>query len=285
MNLVDTHAHLDFTQDKTGWCQRAKEAGVNKIICVGTSVEASLRCVEIAEKYSSEDLQIYATVGIHAQDGQKDMQKYGSLERCIDELKQIFRSAQDDKTVVGVGECGYDFKIENRVKRTEFSDKEREFQKELFKAQIELAAELNLPMVIHCRNAWEETFELIDSIAKQVSLQNDREESFRGVFHSWTGDWEAAKRALEMGFHISFSGIVTFKNAPEVQEVAKKIPLERMLLETDSPFLAPHPLRGSPNEPKNVKIIAEFITQLRNFPVDQVARVTSENAGRLFGIE
>lgn len=259
--LVDTHAHLDFTNDKEGWCQRAKEAGVNKIICVGTSVEASRECVEISEKYSSDDLQIYATVGIHAQDGKSDVDKFGSLEKCILQLKQ---TALSSEKVIGVGECGYDFRDQSPETR------DQEFQRELFAAQIELAAELGLPLLIHCRNAWKETFELISNF------------QLRGLFHSWTGDWEAAKRVLEMGFYISFSGIVTFKNASKVQEVAKKMPIDGMLLETDSPFLAPHPLRGSKNEPKNVKITASFIAQLRNVPVDQLASVTSKNVGRLF---
>lgn len=273
MNFVDTHAHLDFTDDVEGWIKRAQEAQVNKIICVGTSVEASRKCMEIAQKFSTDDLQIFTTVGIHAQDGKKDMQKYGSLDRCIDELKQILRSAQDDKLVVGVGEAGFDFKVtSDKLQVT--SDTEKKFQRELFRAQIELVIDLKLPLIIHCRNAWDETFELLSTVNR---------ERLTGLFHSWTGDWEAAKRVLELGFYISFSGIVTFGNAPNVQEVAKKVPLKRTLLETDSPFLAPEPLRGKTNEPKNVKIVAEFIAQLRNFPVDRLADVTSENAERLFG--
>ena len=123
---------------------------------------------------------------------------------------------------------------------------------------------------MHCRNAFAETFELLGKSS--------------GVFHSWTGDWEAAKRAIDLGFYISFSGIVTFKNAPNVQEAAKKMPIERMLLETDSPFLAPEPVRGSKNEPKNVRIVAEFVASLRNLSPEHIAQETSENAERLFGI-
>ena len=271
--LVDTHAHLDFTNDQEGWCQRAKEVEVNKIICVGTSVEASRKCVEISEKYSSDDLQIYATVGIHAQDGKSDVGKFGSLEKCTLQLKQ---TALSSEKVIGVGECGFDVKFTTDRKQLT-TDKEIEFQKGLFEAQIKLANELELPLIVHCRNAWDSTFEILSNVSGQLS-------NVPGVFHSWTGDWEAAKRVLEMGFYISFSGIVTFKNAPKVQEVAKKMPIDRMLLETDSPFLTPHPLRGSKNEPKNVKITASFIAQLRNVPVDQLASVTSKNVGRLFGI-
>ena len=278
--LVDTHAHLNFTEDKEGWCRRAKEAEVNKIICVGTSVEASRKCVEISEKYSSDDLQIYATVGIHAQDGKSDVDKFGSVDKCIVELRQILDQVENDnRRVVGVGECGYDIYLEGDTKQVT-SATERKFQKELFVAQIRLAQELELPLLIHCRNAWKETFRLLERFQGSTS----KSRTLKGLFHSWTGDWEAAKRVLEMGFYISFSGIVTFKNASRVQEVAKKMPSDGMLLETDSPFLTPHPLRGSKNEPKNVKITASFIAQLRNVPVDQLASVTSKNVGRLFGI-
>ena len=255
--LVDTHAHLDFSDDVDGWIARAKEKGVSKIICVGTSVEASRQCVEIAQKHSSNDLQIYASVGIHAQDGREDIQKYGNP---IGELEKIAKSS---KKVIAVGECGFDF-------RDGTSDEEKKFQKEIFEAQIGLAAQLKVPLLVHCRNAFAETFELLGKSS--------------GVFHSWTGDWEAAKRAIDLGFYISFSGIVTFKNAPNVQEAAKKMPIERMLLETDSPFLAPEPVRGSKNEPKNVRIVAEFVASLRNLSPEHIAQETSENAERLFGI-
>ena len=290
--LVDTHAHLDFTDDPKKWLDGAKEAGVGKIICIGTSVEASKKCAELADKYSSDDLQIYATSGIHAQDGKEDIKRYGSLVRCIDELRKILDQVENkrayfpdkrenDKLIVAVGECGFDFKSgRDQLPET------RRFQEELFEAQIELAAQLRLPLVVHCRNAWEETFKILTKL-RGTSLPGAPQGStskLTGVFHSWTGDWKAAKKALSLGFYISFSGIVTFGNAPNVQEVARKMPIARMLLETDSPFLAPHPLRGSKNEPKNVKLVAEFIAQLRNFPLEKIMSVTSENAGRLFEI-
>ncbi len=291
--FVDTHAHLDFTDNPQAWIDGAKENNVSKIICVGTSVEASKKCVDIAEKYSESirsrnkfgmtkggDLQIFASVGIHAQDGREDVEKFGSLGKCIEILNQV---QNDSKKVVAVGECGFDFKLGNRVKRIELSEKEQKFQKELFEAQIRLAVELNLPILIHCRNAWVETFEVLSGQSPELTQQGTAL-NLKGLFHSWTGSWDDAQRALKLGFYISFSGIVTFKNAPVIQDVAKRVPLERMLLETDSPFLAPEPMRGSPNEPKNVKIVAQFIAKLRNLPVDEVASVTSNNAGRLFGI-
>lgn len=270
MNFVDTHAHLDFTDDKEGWIKRAKENGVGKIICVGTSVDASRKCMEIAEKYSTDDLQIFATVGIHAQDGKNDIEKFGSFDKCVDELRQIAKSSSK---VVGVGEAGFDVKSDrDQLPET------KELQGRLFEAQIGLAAELKLPLIVHCRNGWEETFELLRKFSTRSNSK------LRGLFHSWTGDWETAQKALDLGFYISFSGIVTFKNATDIQNVAKNVPLDRMLVETDSPFLSPEPFRGKTNEPKNVKIIAEFIARLRDLPIDRLADVTSKNAGRLFGI-
>lgn len=264
--LVDTHAHLDFTEDKKGWIARAKEAGVDKIICVGTSVAASKKCVEIAQNYSSDELSIYATVGIHAQDGKEDVEKYGSLSGCIDELRKIARSSNK---VIGVGETGFDFKSD------ELSDKVKKFQNKLFEVQIELAMKLKLPLIIHCRHAFDETFDLLSTMNR---------EPITGLFHSWTGDSEAAQKALDLGFYISFSGIVTFKNAPAVQDVAKRVPLDRMILETDSPFLAPDPLRGMLNEPKNVKIVGKFIADLRGQPFELISSQTTSNAIRLFGL-
>jgi TatD DNase family protein len=266
--LIDTHAHLDFSDDLDGWLAGAKSEGVTKIICVGTSVDASGKCAEIAQEYSSKDLQIYATCGIHAQDGKDDIKNSGSLYQCINTLKQI---ASDSNKVVAIGECGLDVKVISEKLKV-ISE-----QRELFEGQIKLAEELKLPLIIHCRNAFDETFDLLSVVNGQLS-------NVCGLFHSWTGNWEAAQTALNLGFYISFSGIVTFKNAPDVQEVAKKIPLDRVLIETDSPFLSPEPLRGKQNEPKNVRIVAEFIARLRNLPVDQIASVTSNNAGRLFGI-
>ena len=285
MALVDSHAHLDFptslsngefrgtsADDLNGWLERAKDEGVNKIICVGTSIEASRKCVEIAERYSSPDLQIYATVGIHAQDGKDDVGNAGSLLQCFKTLKQI---ATSSGKVVAIGECGYDFYLDGE-KRIKMVDKDRQFQKKLFEAQIRLAAELDLPLVVHCRNAWKKTFSLLSTVYGLPTRT--------GVFHSWTGDWEAAQKVIELGFYISFSGIVTFDNAPDVQDVASRMPLDKMLLETDSPFLSPVPFRGLGNEPKNVKIIAEFVAKLRNLSVGQIEEVTSKNAQRLFGI-
>ena len=266
--LVDTHAHLDFVEDLRGTIERAKDAGVKKIICIGTSIDASKKCVEIAQKHSSSEIEIYATCGIHPEDGKGDIEKYG--ENCIHELEKIVKSS--DK-VVGIGECGLDYYLTAGGKQMT-TDEEKKGQIDLFKAQVEVASELNLPIVVHCRNAWGEIFDLLKVDGLQSKL--------RGVFHSWTGDLEAYKRAASSGFYVSFSGILTFKNAPKIVEVAKNADLERIVLETDSPFLSPEPLRGRKNEPKNVRIVAEFLADLRDLPLEKIEDITSKNAKRLF---
>lgn len=273
--LVDSHAHLDFLpKDRTieAVLSAAKDNGVNQIICIGTSIEASKKSIEIAERFSGKDIQIYASCGIHPQDGKEEIKKH-SLYRCIDLLKQITTSS---RRVVAIGECGLDYFL-NGDSRGPTTDDDKEFQRELFKAQVKLACDLNLPLVVHCRNAWEEIFSLLTT---DYGLHTRP----RGVFHSWTENIEAVKKALDLGFYISFSGIVTFKNAQEIQEAAKIVLLDRMLVETDSPFLAPEPIRGSQNEPANVKITADFLASLLSMQPDDLYAATVENAQKLFGI-
>ena len=279
--LVDTHCHLDFSDNPQEWIDNAAGQNVKKLICVGTSVEASKKCIEIADSTSSvrpgsglrgakENIpEVYATVGIHPQDGKEDIEKYG--ENYIDELRKI---ALSSKKVVAIGEIGLDYYLASE-KRVKTVDKDKEFQRKLFVDQIKLACELKLPIIVHCRNGWGEVFEIIESGKLKI-------ENLGGVFHSWTGDLQAAKRAIDLGFYISFSGILTFKNAPQVQEVAKWVPLEKVILETDSPFLAPVPHRGEQNEPKNVKIIAQFLADLRSVSLDRIEEATCKNAEKLF---
>lgn len=279
VNLTDTHCHLDMIPDEKIALLRAKEAGVGTIINVGTSIDASKQSIAIAN--STDLVEIYATCGIHAQEGPKDIKKYG--KNFIEELK---KTAVSSKKVVGIGECGMDyFEVESAQGivtlrqaqgKQATSDKEKKEQRELFEAQVQLANELELPLIIHCRNAWEDTFRLL-------SIDN-RQSTLRGLFHSWTGTVEQAKRALSLGFYISISGIVTFKNSGEIPEVAKMIPADRILVETDSPYLSPVPMRGKQNEPKNVKITAQFVAELRGVSLDEISSITTRNARNLFKI-
>ena len=318
--LVDSHAHLEAVDDLEGSLKRAKEAGVGKIITIGTSLASSRKAIEIADKFSAGDLQIYATCGLHPRDAKGEIDNLGMFH-CFETLKQITESSSQ---VVGVGEAGLDYYPDT-------ADEEKNFQRELFENQINLAADLKLPLIIHCRNGWDEIFELLKTTINYSSSEtkgrieksfdpelksegfstssNSKVPSLWGVFHSFTGIWQDAKKALDLGFYISFSGIVTFKNAKEIQEVGKKMPIERMMIETDSPFLSPEPIRNGPpkltshlsstirtrleernrrvykqNEPKNVRIIAEFLAHLRSQPIDKIIGASADNAKKLFGI-
>ena len=291
--LVDSHAHLEVStsprglrgasiDDLEGVLARAKESGVEKIVTIGTSIDSSKKAIEIAQQYSTNDLQSFATCGLHPKDAASDIHQNPLHYNSV--LESIVLSS--DK-IVAIGECGLDYYLGSMSQGSETSEKEKEFQRELFEAQSKLACDLNLPLIIHCRNAWYDIFDLITTTIPNRGLTP------KGVFHSWTGDWDTAKKALGLGFYISFSGIVTFGNARDIQEVAKKMPIDRMLVETDSPFLAPEPLRsaqgklgrGKTNEPKNVKIIAKFLADIRHQSVDLICQQTYANANRLFRLK
>lgn len=276
--LIDSHAHLDFVEDIEAVLDRAKKAGVVKIVTIGTSVECSKKCIEIAEKYSVAGLEIFATCGIHPEDGKADLEKYGSISKTIEEL---FKLTKTSNRVVGIGECGLDYYLDGERKTYETKKK---FQSELFEAQIRLASDLDLPLVVHCRNGWEEVFDLIreSKVTGSDPIEGATLKKLAGVFHSWTGDWQAAQKAIRLGFYVSFSGIVTFKNAPLVGEVARKVQIDRILIETDSPFLAPVPMRGQKNEPENVKIIASHLSEIRKTNLAAISEETSKNAQNLF---
>lgn len=276
--LIDSHAHLDFVEDIEAVLDRAKKAGVIKIVTIGTSVDCSKKCIDLAEKYSSSDLEIFATCGIHPEDGKADFKKYGSITNTIEEL---FKLAKSSDRVVGIGECGLDYYFDGDRKT---DDADKKFQRNLFEAQIKLAGDLKLPLIVHCRNGWEEVFDLIKASCARGSdsVEGTTVNKFTGVFHSWTGDWQASQKAIELGFYVSFSGIVTFKNAPLISEVARKLQIDRILIETDSPFLAPVPMRGQKNESENVKIIASHLSEIRKTNLAAISEETSRNAQKLF---
>lgn len=271
MELIDCHAHLETIDELKIILLRAKEAGVGKIITCGSSIEWSRKCVELAED-GSNLVEIFACCGIHPQDGREEVKKLGG--KYIDELRKL---ATSSNKVVAIGECGLDYGVEIRDQRLETSNQGRKFQGKLFEAQINLACELKLPVVIHCRNAWNDVLKILETGPWKLG-------TIQGMFHSWTGTLADAKRAIDLGLYISFSGIVTFRNAGEILDVAKWAPLERMLIETDTPFLTPMPFRGKQNEPKNVKMTAQFLAQLRGESLDKIAEATTRNAEELFGI-
>ena len=254
--LIDTHAHLDFKEfdkDCDKVIKRAFENDVEKIINIGCNLDRSQASIDLAHKYEN----IFASIGVHPHDGKKN---------SIDEISEkLFEMAQEKK-VVAIGEIGLDY---YRLEK----ENDKDIQKKVFRTQLDIAKEFDLPVILHCRDAYEDMIDII------------KKDNFkRGVSHCFLGSKEIAKRYLELGFYISFTGVITFKNAGEVIDVVREIPLERILVETDAPFLAPEPHRGKRNEPAYVKYVAEKIATIKEIGYDQVAKVTTKNAEELFGI-
>lgn len=253
--LIDTHAHLQdgkYSDDLEAVLKRAEDAGVEKIICVGYNYQSSLETLELAKKYK----QIYAVVGIHPHDA-----KSYNLEIAA----KLFEMGKDPK-VVAIGEMGLDF----------YRDlSPRETQRKVFKEQIKIAQELYKPIVVHDRDAHQEVLEIVK---KEKAGKND------GVMHCYSGHLPLAIEFMSLGFYISFAGPITYKNAQKTHEVASKMTLERMVIETDCPYLAPEPIRGKRNEPSYVRSVAEKIAELRNKTLEEIAYLTTRNAEKLFRI-
>jgi len=256
--IIDTHAHIDmdaFDDDRSEVIQRAKNTGIDYILNVGCDIESSLRSIELTERYDF----IYGTAGIHPHDVKKiDYQTYDQLKELLAHPKMI-----------ALGEIGLDF-FKN------YSPPDQ--QKEHLRKQVELSRELQKPIIIHCRDANEDTIAILsDYFPKNPSARS-------GIFHCFSGNQELAERALEMGFYISFSGSVTFKKSDELRTIAKTIPADRLFVETDCPFLAPIPNRGKRNEPSYVIHTAQLIADIRGLDIKDVQRTTSLNFFELFGI-
>lgn len=255
--LIDSHAHLDdkrFNPDRDILIKSLKENGVDLVLNIGADIKTSRASLDLAKKYDN----IYAVVGVHPHSA-KDLE--GS------DLSELRKMAKEDK-VVAIGEIGLDFYYDNSP---------RDIQRKWFIRQVELAQELDMPIVIHSREASQETFDIL----KEASLKKP----LRGILHSYSGSYEMAMEYIKLGFYIAIGGPVTFKNARVPKEVAKKIPLDKLLIETDSPYLTPEPYRGKRNEPMYVKYVAKTIGELRNTSYEEIARATSENLLSLLGIE
>lgn len=254
IDLIDSHAHLDaeeFSADLPEVLQRAAKAGVVSIVAPGIDLESSRRLVSLAHQYD----RIYVAVGIHPH------QADGFTGQEITELREL---AGDEK-VVAIGEIGLDYEREYAP---------RQDQRRALRAQLELACELSLPVILHHRQAKEDLWSLLSEAGPDL----------RGVLHAFAGDEAWARRCLETGFYLSIAGPVTFLNARKLQATLARLPLERLLLETDSPYLAPHPYRGQRNEPAWVRRVAEAISSLLGAPLEEVFRVTTRNAQLLFGL-
>ncbi len=250
--IIDSHSHYDderFSSDREQVLFDLKNHNVEKIINVGYNLESSENAVLLANKYDF----IYAAVGFHPSDA-KDLTD-DAMNRLIELTK--------DKKVVAWGEIGLDYHYDNI---------DKDAQKEAFIKQMKIAKELNLPVSIHTRDAMADTLEIVKKFQTP------------GVFHCYSGSLEIAKELVKIGYYISFSGTVTYKNAKNVKEVAKWIPSDRYLIETDCPYLAPEPVRGKRNDSRNLNYTAQHIAELRNVSVEQVIRESCENTKRLFGI-
>ncbi|ASB86630.1 TatD family hydrolase [Bacillus sonorensis] len=253
--LFDTHAHLNaeqFNEDLEDVIARAKEAKVEHIVVVGFDRPTIKRVMELIETYDF----IYAAIGWHPVD---------AIDMTDEDLQWIKELSSHEK-VVAIGEMGLDYHWDKSPK---------DIQKEVFRKQIALAKEVKLPIVIHNRDATEDVVTI---------LREEGAEEVGGIMHCFTGSAEVAKECINMNFYLSFGGPVTFKNAKKPKEVVKQIPNDRLLIETDCPYLTPHPFRGKRNEPGYVKLVAEQIAELKGMTYEEVAAITSENAKKLFGI-
>lgn len=254
--LIDTHAHLDgeaFQEDQAEVIARARENGVSTIINIGFNKETIPTTMALAEKYDF----IYAAVGWHPQDA-KDM-----TDADFDHLRELCAHPK----VVAIGEIGLDYYWDTSPK---------DIQHTVFRRQIRLARELGKPIIIHNRDAHDDVVRI---------LREENAAEVGGIMHCYSGSWEIAKMCLAMNFYISFGGPVTFKNAKQPKEVLKQVPLDRLLIETDSPYLCPDPFRGKRNESAYVKYVAEAAAALKEMPVEELAAITSTNAKRVFGLK
>lgn len=258
MHFFDSHAHYDdckFEEDRNNILKEIYEKGITKLITAGYSLESSINALKIAEEYKF----IYTTVGISPNDIQND------IESIKQEIKQLEKLAQNEK-VVAIGEIGLDY---------HWNTENKELQKIAFSLQIELANKLNLPIVIHTREAIQDTLDIIKNVVKPVK---------KGVFHCCPLNRELVKEALKLGFYISFAGPITFKNSKNADEIIDMVPTNKMLIETDSPYLSPEPNRGKRNDSRNVKYIAEKIANVKKMDLEEIADITYKNAMRIFEI-
>ena len=246
--FIDSHCHLDLLAQEEGGIDlainNAKENGVDHILCISIDKSSCHKIIEIVES----NTYLSASIGIHPNIEQTE-------NFTVEELILL----AGHKKVIAIGETGLDYFR---------SEGDLSWQRERFRVHIEAAKELKKPLIVHTREARKDTMDI---------LENEDAESAGGIIHCFTEDWETAKRALDIGFYISLSGILTFKNARELQEVAKKLPLDRILIETDSPYLSPVPHRGKTNQPAFVKHVAEFLAELRGDSVENIAKMTSDN--------
>ena len=261
MEFFDSHCHLDderFDEDREEIIEKIKESGVTKLVSAGYSIEGSKRGVELSQKYQF----IYTTCGISPNDIPQTEEE---LWKDIDKIRKLVEENLEYKKIVAIGEIGLDYYWEKDKER-------RELQKKAFVKQIELANDFNLPIVIHTRDAVIDTIEILKK----------NKANKKGVFHCCPLNRELVKEALKLGFYISFAGPVTFKNSKNANEIIQMVPNDKILIETDSPYLSPEPLRGKRNDSRNVKYIAQKIADVKGLSIDEVAEFTNQNTKKFF---
>lgn len=254
--LVDSHCHLDrlvFDQIEGGLAgalEQARAAGVGHLLCVAINLEDYPAMRVLVDPFP----QVSVSVGVHPTDGQEQ----------LPELDMLTQLGQDDR-VVAIGETGLDYY---------YGAEHKDYQQELFRLHVQAARAVGKPLIVHTRDARTDTIAI---------LREEGADAVGGVMHCFTEDWDTAQQAIDLGFYISFSGIVTFRNADPLREVARQVPADRLLVETDSPYLAPVPKRGKTNQPAYVRYVAECVAQVRGIDFEELARTTTENYFRLFG--
>lgn len=259
--MVDTHAHIHFDEyldELDRIFENAKTHGIRKIITIGTDDTDSKKALDFCVTNQPKGIEVYASAGLHPHEAE------GAEDKLLT-IKELAMDQDYEKVLVAIGECGLDY-------YKNFSDKKSQYRALEF--QLELALDLGFPLVFHVRDAWEDFFSILKNYP-----------SARGVIHSFTGGPKHVGQALEAGLYFGLNGIMTFTKQSDQLEAAKAIPKNRLLLETDCPFLSPEPIRGKRNEPANIKYIAEFIAELRGETNTELSQCTSTNAKTLFGLK
>lgn len=267
--LIDTHAHLfwdSYKDDFDDVIQRSLDNGVTTVINVGTDLDTSKRAVGL----KSDKIQFFSTIGIHPHEISKYLpDNTVSIQKDMEQLGIIYQ--ENKSNCIAIGECGLDYAFENNPDYTHSTpNQSKNLQKKLFLAHINLSKKLDLPLIIHCRDAWNDIFGNLENI--------------QGVFHTFTGTEKDAKIALDLGFYLSFSCILTYPKNEYLRDIVKNTPLDRILTETDSPFLPPQSKRGKRNEPQNIKEVIQLISDLKGMPFEQTANQIYQNTKQLFKI-
>jgi len=276
VGFVDSHLHLDlslFDEDRDSVVSRARQANVVAMLNPGHNLESSRKAIQLAERYP----ELYAAVGVHPHDAAADDARVAGWKPASQGEEAIRELARHPR-VVAIGEIGLDYYRNLSPPET---------QRCVFLKYLRLARELNLPVIVHCRDAFEDVCGMLEEVQARrggPALQEEKSQDLRGVLHSFSGDESSAFRLLDIGFFISFSGQITYPKSDSLRSVARELPIEKMLIETDSPFLPPQARRGRRNEPSFVAHIAGELARVKGLSVEDVARITTANVRRLFGI-